>query len=590
MGNPVKLVTFDFETHYSSEYSLSKMGQTEYITDPRFKALNFALKVGDKPTINVDNPDVLRNPEVRELLNGCCLVCHHTQFDAAILAWHYDIHPRFYMCTMSMARPLGHLVTGVSLGALMEFYGLGKKGFLSPDSPPEERAQRAIIDVEGTYALAKLFINRLPEKELKLIDWTVRAYVRPLLQLDVTRAARLVENLAKQKQEMLDDLGVDKETLSSTPQFAKLLESFGIDVPLKKSNTSDDLIPALAKTDPEMQELLEDEDPRIQALCAARLGIKSTGDETRARRLLQAQERLPALPVYLNYCGAHTVRWSNFSKVRTDATGAVVPGTGEIRKSIVAPDNHILIVGDLAQIEARIVAWLAGETLLVEGFRDGRDLYCEFGSWLYRRPITKADVLERFISKGVILGSGYGMGWKKFKDTVRAKGRVEISEQLARNAIDTYRERYHHIPELWERMEHLLGNPGAKLGPIVSHGDKIELPDGNFLHYHELRKSSEGWSCKTRRGRRSIWGGYVTENVCQALARIIIADDIIELEEAGDRVATMSHDELVTVVPADQAVKAKARMGLAMRNGPHWAMGLPLNCDLHITRIYGEVK
>ncbi|MDE2022517.1 MAG: hypothetical protein KGI71_06435 [Patescibacteria group bacterium] len=327
----MKLVTLDFETYYGGDYTLSKMSTTEYLTDPRFRALNFALKVGDKPTINVENPDaVLRNPEVRELLNNCCLVAHHAQFDATILAWHYDIHPRFFICTMSMARPLGHLVTGVSLGALMEHYGLGVKGFLSPDSPPEERARRAIIDVDATYALAKLFIDKLPSKELKLIDWTVRAYTRPTLRLDVERTTKLVDTLAKQKADMLEDLGVDKTVLSSTPQFAQLLESLGVDVPLKKSTTSDDLIPALAKTDPEMQELLEDEDPRIQALCAARLGIKSTGDETRARRMLVMQERLPAIPVYLNYSGARTLRWSGGDKCVTgDAIIHVLRG-GEI--------------------------------------------------------------------------------------------------------------------------------------------------------------------------------------------------------------------------------------------------------------------
>lgn len=190
----------------------------------------------------------------------------------------------------------------------------------------------------------------------------------------------------------------------------------------------------------------------------------------------------------------------------------------------------------------------------------------------------------------VVHNSGYGMGWKKFKDTVRAKGRVEISESLARSAIDTYRERYPRIPELWTRMEHLLGNPGTQLGPIKSHGDKIELPDGNFLHYHELRKGESGWSCKTRRGRRSIWGGYVTENVCQALARILIADDILALEQMGQTVATMSHDELVSVVPTEDAERAQLQMKIEMRNGPYWASGLPLDCEVHAARVYGEVK
>lgn len=406
------IVTIDLETYYDREYSLSKMTTEAYVRDPRFEVIGVGVKVNDEPTVTYSGSSV------KAFIIGLdysdkAILCHNTAFDGAILSWHYDVKPKLWLDTMSMARPLHKATTGVSLMALAEHYKLGAKGTEviaalgkhRSDFTTQELAQYmdyCANDVELTYKLFQKLKVGFPVSELMVIDQTLRMYTEPKIRLDVSLLEKHHDNVLAKKQALLDKLGgaeAAKKTLMSNEMFAKLLRSAGIEPPTKVSLKTGKESWAFAKTDKAFTDLLEHPNPIVSTLVESRLGIKSTLEEKRTKNLIGVAER-GALPIMLHYYGAHTGRFSggdglNFQNLpsRSDNT---------IRRALRAPDGHKLVAADSAQIEARMVAWVAGQDDLVQAFREGRDVYSEFASEVYGRKITKADKVERFVGKTCI--------------------------------------------------------------------------------------------------------------------------------------------------------------------------------------------
>src|SRR5690606_2260190 len=173
------------------------------------------------------------------------------------------------------------------------------------------------------------------------------------------------------------------EDLMSNPKFAALLQQRGVDPPMKISPTTGKVTYAFAKSDLDFQALAKD--PRVADLCEARIRVKSTIGETRAVRFLEAGKDGMCLPILLNYSGTHTHRWSGGNKMNLQN----LKRGGELRRSILAPDGHVIVVADSAQIEARVLAWLAGQDDVVEAFRNKCDLYSEFASFVFGYPVDR---------------------------------------------------------------------------------------------------------------------------------------------------------------------------------------------------------
>jgi hypothetical protein len=167
-----------------------------------------------------------------------------------------------------------------------------------------------------------------------------------------------------------------QEILQSPELFADALRALGVEPPTKLSKTTGEPTYAFAKTDWAFTDMLNWEDrPEVVRLVEARLAIKSSIGETRAQRFMDIGSR--ALPVGLNYCGAHTTRWSGGNKMNLqnlprpefDDKGAKIEGTGQAARSIIAPPGHVILVSDSGQIEARLNAWFSDQLDLVETFR-----------------------------------------------------------------------------------------------------------------------------------------------------------------------------------------------------------------------------
>ena len=625
-----RLVTLDFETYYSKDYGLKKYTTEAYIRDPQFEVIGVAVKVDNYPTDWFSGS----RKEMKEWLSvipweESNLVCHNTAFDGAILAWHFGIRPRYYMDTLSMSRPLHGLSVGGSLAALAKHYGIGAKGTEVLDAlgkrrldfEPGELAKYGDYcknDTELTYTLFNLLKPEIPAKEMYMIDLMLRMFIDPVLELDGGKLETHLINVQRKKEILMDRIcnTIGRDALMSNPQFAEVLKKMGVEPPTKISLRTGKEAYAFGKTDPEFKKLLDHEDERVQAVVSARLGVKSTLEETRTQAFLGISER-GALPILLNYYGAHTGRASGGDKINLQN----LPRGGELRKSMRAPEKHKLVASDSAQIEARVVAWFAGETELVEAFRNKVDIYSEFASVVYERPINRKrmevvdgketfpDFIEGFVGKTCILGLGYGMGKDKFKATLKV-GQAGVSVDMplsdAERIVTVYRQKYPNIVSLWkqgqEALDAMIKGYEYDLGvgiKLKCKDNKIYLPNGMFVHYPNLRKSGNEYLYDARYGANKIYGGKVIENVVQALARIIVFDQMAKIDQQFRKkdsknnrfkVVLTVHDEVVACVPEVVVGKCVEFMEKSMSVPPSWCSDLPIACEANYGDSYGDCK
>ena len=314
----------------------------------------------------------------------------------------------------------------------------------------------------------------------------------------------------------------------------------------------------------------------------------------------------------LNYYGAHTGRFSGGDKLNLQN----LPRNGAIRSALSAPLGNVLIACDSSQIEARMVAYVSGQQDLLEAFREGRDVYSEFASEVYGRLVTKDDKVERFVGKTCILGLGYGMGHVKFRNTL-ALGMggisVNIDENEAQRIVQLYRRKNHKIASFWNRCNHALGEMLAgragQLCDVVSYdGDGLRLPNGLYIKYAALRSGADGYEyiSDARTFRKlaqkrimsgeevkvdwtKIYGGKVTENIVQALARIVISEQMASVGRHYP-VAFQVHDEIIINVPGEESTDAQELVLKKMSTPPSWAKDLPVACELGVGTNYGAAK
>jgi DNA polymerase len=606
----MEVVTIDFETYYSKEYSLRGLTTEEYIRDPRFEVIGVCIKVDDNPI------DWYSGSDPGGFLNSMsykdkAILCHNTAFDGAILSWKYGIKPKLWLDTMSMARPYHARTCGVSLAALAKEYGLPEKGTeiiagldkRRTDFSPEELARYSDYcarDTEITYKLFKKLARKTTAAEIKVIDQTIRMFTEPAFDLDKDVLSTHLQQVQDKKQKLLNALTGGKvsdeeltKQLMSNELFGSLLTKLGVDPPRKISKTTGKETWAFSKTDKEFLALQEHPHKGVQALVSARLGVKSTLEETRTQKFIAVAER-GRLPILLNYWGAHTGRFSGGDGMNLQN----LPRGGALRRALRAPPGKLVATCDSAQIEARLVAWVSGQDDLVQAFREGRDVYSEFASEVYGRPISKQDKTERFVGKTCILGLGYGMGPARLQQSLAlgAGGiRVQLDDAEVKRIVHIYRTKNHRIEAFWRRCDHVLkdmaaGNSGELIEGAVSYaGNRLILPNNTPLIYPELAMTTDGMSFMDRKTPVKIYGGKLTENVVQALARAIIADQMVKVG-VRHHVPLQVHDEIVGIINEGQEDVARKFITGIMSTPPAWASDLPLSCEFGVGKSYGDAK
>ena len=601
----MNLITLDFETYYDKDISLRKMTTEEYIRDPLFEVIGVCVKVNNGASEWASGT----HEQIKEYLHTfkwseSMVLAHNTMFDGAILNWHFDISPRVYTDTLCIARAVHGVEHSASLKALAERYELGVKGdeILNTlgkrreqftDDELERFGDYCVNDVELTYKLFTKMAKGFPKKELKLIDTTLRMFIEPILRLDLALLEEHLTVTRQRKEDLLSQAAVERDDLMSNPKFAELLKGLGVEPPMKISPTTGKETLALAKSDEGFKALETHPDVRVQQLVAARLGNKSTLEETRTQRFIDIYNR-GLLPVPVRYYAAHTGRWGGDDKINLQNLPSRGVNGKKLKQSILAPEGHTLIDADSAQIEARVLAWLAGQDDLTQAFRDGEDVYKKMASRIYgvkEEDVTKE---QRFVGKTTILGAGYGMGAQKFQNQLQTFGfDMELDE--ARRVIKIYREANYKINELWRDAQRYLQSATAfGLKDVLKIEDgTIILPSGLKLRYEDLQfdQTDKGveFHYKIRRGRNRIYGGKVIENVCQAIARCIIGEQMLEIAKKH-RVVLTVHDSVVCCVKDEDVAEAQQYIEECMRWTPDWAKGLPINCESGTGKSYGDCE
>ena len=607
----MNIITIDFETYYGKDLGFKTHTTEEYVRHEDFEVIGVAVAVNDEEPTWFSGP----GNEIKAFLNkfdwdNSFALAHNTQFDGAILNWVFKIQPKGYLDTLCMARALHGVEAGGSLKVLAEQYKIGVKGTEVNDAYDKRRQDFTpeALEQYGSYcrndvglckALFNIFMDKFPVKELKVIDITLRMFVEPTLRLNLPMLESHLETVKERKAKLLAAAQADKDSLMSNDKFAELLKMLKVEPPTKISARTGKQAWAFAKTDEDFKALLEHPDPRVQALVSARLGNKTTLEETRTQRFIDIALR-GSLPVPIKYYAAHTGRWGGDDKINLQNLPSRGQNANKLKLSIEAPEGYVIIDSDSSQIEARTVAWLAGQTDLVESFARGEDVYKIMASAIYGKDEAEITKEERFVGKTTILGAGYGMGGAKFQTQLKTFG-VEMQADECARIISVYRSRYSKVPLLWRQaqtcVEALITRQGATFGKVdavvfdAAQGGFL-LPSGLWQRYEGLTKvfDPEGkaqYQYKTRKGVVKIYGGKVVENICQAVARCVIAEQMLKIAKRYKVVLTV-HDAVACIAKEDEAKEAQDYVEQCMRWRPTWCQTLPLNCESGVGRSYGD--
>ncbi len=652
---PTTVVVIDFETYFDSEYSLAKLPEPTYVNDPRFEfmAVGAAILQGDSEEhLYVPGPQVEEfiTRVLPERINGwdnATVVAHHVFFDGTILK-KLGVHPPYildikYLSNHYEARGsarLADIATRFKLAAGPKGDTLQFRGVRFHElSVTQRRAlelytrQDIRLEVEALKLLLPKVTN--PTVEIPVMRHTLSLFLDPVLHFDFRLAGDIQVKMQKTLNDLVSATGLTLEQLRSDASFVEALQKAlpdGWSVPVKAHKRPSKAItkllgrpgvgPALSKTDPEVQQLLTCPEPKVRQLMEARLATRSWPNHI--KRITNLKEYAVAgggkLPVPLHYYGGHTGRWSGAGGINLQNLGARGHNDliNSLRTTIMSPPGSRLVIVDWSAIEARGLAWLAGQDDLVNQFRRGDDVYSLFATRLFEARVRKPRQddpaalaalfkVRRQFGKMAVLGLGYGMGANTFYDRLRGdpllSGLIasgKLSYNAAAGAAMTYRRTYPAIPIYWNTVERAfrtaLRNGAGRVftipqGKIAFRGDGhtvyLRLPSGRELRYPGCRIASGHVGMGEIKWKYGyLWGGGITENIVQATCRDLLAEAILRCEEAGYRVVFHCHDEVVCCIPTSHANLAYADICRIMETPPDWAKGFPLAVEGKVSRRY----
>ena len=520
---PTDVLCLDFETYYDTEYSLSKMPTINYIKDPRFELTGLGALYDISQFIE---PDSIENfLEVLDFDNFTILV-QNARFDITILQEHFGIVPKYIIDLKDLAC---HYDSRMShkLKDLAKMYGLEPKGETKEfkglhwgDMTPWQRknlAEYTIHDVELETELFKLLLPKLsnPATELQLARHTLDLWLHKRFAVDLDLASRIKVQMRGKIASTIQASGHTAKELRSK-KFVKWLQEAlpdDEDVPMKQGKRGN--IPALAKADEACQQLLVHPSQEVRDLLVGRLAAKSWPTHIKRVGSLISQTIANGglLRVPLTYYGGHTGRWGGSEKINLQNLGGEGRSGVEndqliqvVKELIQAPDSYKLGVADSRQIEARVLAWLAGQQDLLDGFARDEDMYSELATQLFRTEVRKPEKtdpkslytelkIKRGFGKDSILGGGYGLGATRFYNNCLKNPALrpkfdsgEYNFKFCKRVIDTYRKKYSKIPAYWDRVEKAFRRVvrfphlDVKVGCVTFRNSggtvQIELPSG----------------------------------------------------------------------------------------------------------------
>ena len=593
------IIGVDLETYYDKNYSLSKISTQAYVDHPLFEVIGVAVKVNDAPAEWFSGTMDETNAWLAQFdWKNSWVYAHNTLFDGTILTWKLGIKPKLWLDTLSMARAVHGTEVGGSLAKLALHYKLGEKGtevvsamgVKRLDFNEEELAaygEYCINDVELTHGLFNCLAVHFDRTEIKLIDMTIRMHTEPSFLLDLPVLEDHLYHTKKRKLDLLMASGMAKEDLMSNNKFADILRSYGVVPPMKVSPTTGKDTYAFAKTDEDMKDLLDYPDFDVQAIVSARLGTKSTLEESRTERFIEIANAGGAMPIPLKYYGADvTGRWSGCDGINMQN----LPRTSAIKSAIQAPEGYVIVGADLSNIELRVSLYFSGQDDKLKVIADGMDLYKDFAASAFKIGYDEVNKDQRFVGKTSILGLGFGTGAPKLRESIRAMSGNDIGATEAKRIVDLYREEFDQVKATWAQGNQVLkdmrDNVASTFGTInlpVAGKKGVLLPSGLYLKYPDLKeiRTDKGteWTYASHRGsRRKIYSGKVVQNCIQALARCIMGEAMVRITKRY-KIALTIHDSCYCVVPEEEAQEALDFIIGELCKEPTWMPGIPLGAE-----------
>ena len=284
----------------------------------------------------------------------------------------------------------------------------------------------------------------------------------------------------------------------------------------------------------------------------------------------------------LKYCGATTGRWSGAGKLNLQNLNRNEIHGVNIRRCIIAKPNHVLAAIDYSQIESRVLLYLAGDIKALEVIRNGVDIYEAHAratmEYKDERPLKEVNPAMRQLAKARVLGLGYGCGAKRFIEVAKCMANLNISEAESIATVNQYRRSNPKIIDLWKKIEGAFVNCNNSTY-------ELRLPSGRSLYY---RNVSKDMSCIISGDKCKVYGGLLTENYVQAVARDILADAWIRCYDAGHKPVLCVHDELVFEFPRNEADKQLKAICELITQSPSWAKDLPLDVEGKLMEYYSK--
>jgi len=627
----LSVITLDFESPYGKgarqdhilhKYSLTGKTYEQYITDERFKVFGVGIKIDDGET-NYYSNEALNRPRPADVLaeiftpgNDHTLVAHNALFDGAILSWHYGLEAARYWCTKMISKAIWNqrsagleqlciscfpddptVRKGKELEDFANVYDLNSE-------QDDAMALYCANDVDITFKCLTRLWPVMPDDELELLDITLKAFIHPAFVLNRDILVEFLETYNAETDRIVEASGVARSTLASPAKFVRYVkDKLDLDIPIVAAPTiknPDNEKHALGKDSFEFLQFRDDH-PEHKHIWDARLRVASTIARSRAERMIDHADRLGGvIAMPLNYYTAHTGRWGGTNKLNPQnfQRGSVH------RKALTAPEGYQVIVADQSNIEGRKNAWFNQQKELLDTFAAGGDIYNDFATKIFGRPIDRKAVddegneymwMEGFVGKTCQLGLGYQTGAAKLQKTLymQSNGEVDFSLEQCQDIVwNDYRGTYTDIVDGWEECQFIISKMHS-LGPdeqmpwrclIVEKG-RLRLPNNMHLNYPDLKveideRDRPQYSYWNGKHRTNLYGGKLMENIIQALARIVIAQNILDINRwltanrdrfgALARVVLTVHDEIIVLARTQYAREVFNKMLEFMAIPPDW--------------------
>ncbi len=579
-GAPVFAV--DFESFYDTGFDISSMGPWLYLADPRCDV--YLMGVVGEGFSWAGHP---RDFDWR-ILDGAFVVAHNLAWDGLVMARlsregviPADVRIAGGGCTADLASYLGaprdlrgaaRELTGADVSKDLRTWMKGRQWSDAVDAGREDELRQYVLrDARACFDIWTSHAKSWPEHERLLSNLTMTSGWRGVA-IDTDLAVRSAALLDRTMWEAANDIPwADGGTgVLSVNALAEHCRAAGITPP-----------PSTSEDDPACARWEETHGQRFPWVAAMRVWRKANAMREKLSVMIRRTRSTDGCMGYgLKYFGSHTGRWSGSSGFNLQNLPRGESAGVDLRACIVPRPGMEFVVCDLAQIEPRILAWLCGDTVLLDQLRAGVPLYEAHAratmGWTGQNLKTGDPGLYQ-LAKARVLGLGYGCGAERFIEVARTMAGITVTPQQATATVGSFRSSNRRITGLWARLQNGLHRS-------VGEDLEIDLPSGRSLTYREV-SSSGGWTARVGRGGRRVpfYGGKLCENMVQAVARDVFAAALLRLHRAGVRVVFHVHDEAVCEVAAGTGHHEIENL---MSVTPDWLSGCPLAASSAVTNRY----